>query len=90
MKISEALRKERQDRNLKQKDMIKNLAISKSHYSQIEHGKHRIYAEDLLKMLADNNIDYHHFLMKWLLVMDLEMTILNYKKKCPKLFMRLM
>ncbi|MCT3584917.1 XRE family transcriptional regulator [Lactobacillus amylovorus] len=61
MKISEALRKERQDRNLKQKDMIKNLAISKSHYSQIEHGKHRIYAEDLLKMLADNNIDYHHF-----------------------------
>lgn len=39
MKISEALRKERQDRNLKQKDMIKNLAISKSHYSQIEHGK---------------------------------------------------
>lgn len=61
MKISEALRKERQDRNLKQKDMIKHLAISKSHYSQIEHGKHRIYAEDLLKMLADNNIDYHHF-----------------------------
>lgn len=61
MKISEALRKERQDRNLKQKDMIKHLAISKSHYSQIEHGKHRIYADNLLKMLADNNIDYQHF-----------------------------
>lgn len=61
MRISEALRKERKDRNLKQKDMIKHLAISKSHYSQIEHGKHRIYADNLLKMLADNNIDYQHF-----------------------------
>lgn len=61
MKISEALKKKRQDRNLKQKDMIKNLDISKSHYSQIEHEKHRIYVDDLLKMLANNGIDYRDF-----------------------------
>lgn len=41
--------------------MIKDLNISKSHYSQIESGKHRIYTDDLLKMLISNDIDYRTF-----------------------------
>lgn len=61
MKISEALKKERVKRNLLQKDMIRGLKISKSHYSLIEKGVHRIYADDLMKMLANNKIDYQSF-----------------------------
>lgn len=61
MKISEALKKERVKRNLLQKDMIRGLKISKSHYSLIEKGVHRIYADDLMKMLANNKIDYSSF-----------------------------
>ncbi len=61
MKISEALKMERIKRNLLQKDMIRGLKISKSHYSLIEKGVHRIYVDDLMKMLANNNIDYQSF-----------------------------
>lgn len=61
MKISEALKKERIKRNLLQKDMICGLKISKSHYSLIEKGVHRIYVDDLMKMLANNSIDYQSF-----------------------------
>ena len=45
MKIGEALKKERKSHFLLQKDMVKDLNISKSHYSQIESGKHRVYTD---------------------------------------------
>lgn len=61
MKISKALKMERIKRNLLQKDMIRGLKISKSHYSLIEKGVHRIYVDDLMKMLANNKIDYQSF-----------------------------
>lgn len=61
MKIGEALKKERKSHFLLQKDMVKDLNISKSHYSQIESGKHRVYTDDLLKMLISNDIDYRTF-----------------------------
>lgn len=61
MKISDALKKERKELGLRQKDMFSKLKISKSHYSQIENGFHRIYADDLLRILVNLNIDYHKF-----------------------------
>lgn len=61
MKIGEALKKERKSHFLLQKDMIKDLNISKSRYFQIESGKHRIYTDDLPKMLIGNDIDYRTF-----------------------------
>lgn len=61
MKISDALRKERKELGLRQKDMFSKLKMSKSHYSQIENGFHRIYADDLLRILVNLNIDYHKF-----------------------------
>lgn len=61
MKISEALRKYRQDLNLSPKKFIKNI-ISPSQYSRIENGTQEINLSTALLLLTSNHINVADFI----------------------------
>ncbi|MGY3777098.1 helix-turn-helix domain-containing protein [Isobaculum melis] len=61
MEIGKLLKKYRMKRNLTQQEMAQSI-ISTSYYSKVEKGIHRINVEDLLNILAINEIDIFSFI----------------------------
>lgn len=64
MTIGDALRKERENLNLTQKDMVEETPISVSHYSKIENNIQDIKAKDLFELLDARKIDVNNFRKK--------------------------
>ena len=56
-KITDALRKERENLDLTQKEMVEGTSISVSHYSKIENDIQDIKAKDLFELLDARKID---------------------------------
>lgn len=74
MTIVDALRKERENLDLTQKEMVEGTSISVSHYSKIENDIQDIKAKDLFELLDARKIDVNNFRKK---IIDKKRNSLN-------------
>ena len=74
MTIGDALRKERENLDLTQKEMVEGTSISVSHYFKIENDIQDIKAKDLFELLDARKIDVNNFRKK---IIDKKRNSLN-------------
>lgn len=70
MLIGKALKKLRQSLGLTQAQMIKGSKITVTHYSKMEKGQNRIFADDLILILQLHGLSPSYFFQKYLPISD--------------------